>query len=246
MDRLGYIAMTGATQTMVAQAVVSNNLANASTTGFRAELVGATSAPIYGDTHASRVNVVNSGYGADFSAGAMVTTGRDLDVAVNGEGFIAVQTEEGGEAYTRAGDLYVDTFGILRNSGGHAIMGDGGPVAIPPSSSMTIGGDGTVSVVPLGQPANALAVVDRIRLVNPDTAELERGRDGLFRLKGGANAEVDAAVSIVTGALESSNVNASSALVSMIELSRLYEMQVKMIETARDDADQAAALMRMR
>jgi flagellar basal-body rod protein FlgF len=246
MDRLGYIAMTGATQTMVAQAVVSNNLANASTTGFRAELVGATSAPIYGDTHASRVNVVASGYGADFAPGALVSTGRDLDVAVNGKGFIAVQADDGSEAYTRAGDLFVDTFGILRNADGHAIMGDGGPVAIPPNNSLSIGGDGTVSVIPLGQPANALAVVDRIRLVNPDTGEMERGQDGLFRLKDGQLAEADAAVTLVTGALESSNVNAASSLVTMIELSRLYEMQVKMIETARDDADRAAALMRMR
>jgi flagellar basal-body rod protein FlgF len=246
MDRLGYIAMTGARQTMQAQAVVSNNLANASTTGFRAELVGAAAAPIYGDSHASRVNVVSAGYGADFAQGALVTTDRDLDVAINGEGFLAVQAPDGSEAYTRAGDLFIDTFGLLKTSAGHAVMGDGGPVAIPPNASLTIGADGTVSVVPLGQPSNSLAVVDRLKLVNPAGGELERGRDGLFRLADGTTAPADASVTLVTGALESSNVNAASALVDMIELSRLYEMQVKMIETARDDADRAAALMRMR
>ncbi|MFK8017259.1 MAG: flagellar basal-body rod protein FlgF [Gammaproteobacteria bacterium] len=246
MDRLGYIAMTGARQTMQAQAVVSNNLANASTTGFRAELIGATAAPIYGDTHASRVNVVSAGYGADFAHGALITTHRDLDVAINGEGFLAVQAPDGSEAYTRAGDLYVDPVGLLKTAQGHPVMGDGGPVAIPPNASLTIGGDGTVSVVPLGQGPNTLSTVDRIRLVNPDKAELERGRDGLFRLKEGAVAQADAAVTLITGALEASNVNPAAALVDMIELSRLYEMQVKMIETARDDADRSAQLMSMR
>ena len=246
MDRLGYVAMTGATHTMRAQAVVSNNLANVSTTGFRAEIVGAGSAPIYGQTHPSRVNVTTAGYGADFRPGAMVPTGRDLDVAVNGEGFLAVQTPDGDEAFTRAGDLYVDTLGMLKTASGYPVMGDGGPVAIPPNSSLTIGGDGTVSVVPLGQPTNALAVVDRLRLVNPDTGDLERGQDGLFRLKDDQVAVADAGVTLVTGMLESSNVNAAAALVDMIELSRTYEMQIKTIEAARDDADQAAQLMRMR
>lgn len=246
MDRLGYIAMTGASHTMRAQAVVSNNLANISTTGFRAELVSASSAPIYGDTFASRVNVETAGYGADFSVGAMVPTGNELDVAIKGEGFLAVSTDDGGEAYTRAGDLFVDPLGLLRTGSGQPVMGDGGPVAIPPSNSLTIGADGTVSVVPLGQPANAVAIVDRIRLVNPDTADLERGRDGLFRLREGGVAEADAGVTLVKGTLESSNVNAAASLVEMIELSRTYEMQIKSIESARADADQAAQLMRMR
>ncbi|MEM6639220.1 MAG: flagellar basal-body rod protein FlgF [Pseudomonadota bacterium] len=245
MDRLGYIAMTGATHTMRAQAVVSNNLANISTTGFRAELVAADSAPIYGDVHPSRVNVVTAGYGADFSAGAIMPTGRDLDVAINGEGFIGVQAPDGQEAYTRAGDFYIDTLGMLKTANGLPVMGDGGPVAVPPNSSLTIGADGTISVVPLGQPSNALAIVDRIRLVNPPTQELARGRDGLFRMKGGETAEADASVTLVTGSLETSNVNASAALVEMIELSRTYEMQIKTIETARDDADRAAQLMRL-
>ena len=246
MDRLGYIAMTGAHQTMQAQAVVSNNLANVSTTGFRAELIGAKAAPIYGDYYASRVNVVSSGYGADFAHGALIPTERELDVAVNGDGFIAIQSPDGSEAYTRAGNFYVDPFGLLKTAQGHPVMGDGGPVAIPPNTSLTLGGDGTVSVVPLGQGPNTLSIVDRIRLVNPDVKDLERGRDGLFRLKDGVEATADASVSLITGVLESSNVNPAAALVDMIELSRLYEMQVKMIETARDDADQSAQLMRMR
>lgn len=246
MDRLAYIAMSGAKQTMQTQAVVSNNLANANTTGFRAELIGAQSAPVYGDVHPSRVNVVSTGFGADFGGGALVNTGRELDVAVNGQGWIAVQDNDGGEAYTRAGDLYVDPFGVLRTGAGFGVMGDGGQVAIPPNGSLTIGGDGTVSVVPLGQEANTLAVIDRIKLVNPANADLERGSDGLFRLRNQDVAPADASVKLLGGALESSNVNAAKSLVDMIELSRLYEMQIKMISTARDDADRSAQLMRMR
>ena len=246
MDRLGYIAMTGARQTMQAQAVVSNNIANASTPGFRGELLGAAAAPVYGDVYASRVNVVSAGYGADFGHGPLQTTGRDLDVAINGEGWIAVQADDGSEAYTRAGDLRLDAFGLLTTGAGHAVLGEGGPIAVPPNQSFTIGRDGTISVVPLGQDPNTLAVVDRIKLVDPGNDALERGGDGLFRLRDGGDAAPAAGVSLVTGALEGSNVNAAGALVEMIELSRRYEMQVKMMATARDDADRAAQLMRMR
>ncbi|MFK8029899.1 MAG: flagellar basal-body rod protein FlgF [Gammaproteobacteria bacterium] len=246
MDRLGYIAMSGAKMSMQAQGVVSNNLANASTAGFRAELLGSTSAPIYGDVYASRVNVKSSGAGADFSTGSITSTGRHLDVAIQGEGWIAVQAADGGEAYTRAGDLKLDSLGLMTTGSGLPVIGDGGPVAVPPHSQLTIGGDGTISVVPLGQGSNTLAVVDRIKLVNPLNGDLERGKDGLFRLRGGNAAPAEAGVTIMSGTLEGSNVNAAGSLVDMIEISRLYEMQVKMITTAKDDADAAAQLMRMR
>ncbi len=246
MDILGYIAMTGAKQSMQAQGVVSNNLANASTTGFRAELLGATSAPIYGDGHASRVNVVSSGAGVDFALGSIRSTGRQLDVSVQGQGWIAVQDAEGGEAYTRAGDFKLDALGLMTTGSGLPVIGDGGPVAIPPHSQLSIGRDGTISIVPLGQPASTLAVVDRVKLVNPGNDQLERGSDGLFRKKDGSDAVAEANVALMSGTLESSNVNAAGSLVDMIEISRLYEMQVKMINAAKEDADAAAQLMRMR
>lgn len=246
MDRLGYIAMTGAKQSMLAQGVVSNNLANASTTGFRAELLGATSAPVYGDGYASRVNVVSSGAGADFSLGPIRSTGRQLDVSIQGQGWIAVQDAKGGEAYSRAGDFKLDAFGLMTTGSGLPVIGEGGPVAIPPHSQLVIGRDGTISIVPLGQASSTLAVVDRVKLVNPGNASMERGSDGLFRLADGQEAEAEASVTLMSGTLEASNVNAAGSLVDMIELSRLYEMQVKMISTAKDDADAAAQLMRMR
>lgn len=246
MDRFAYIAMTGAKQSMQAQGVVSNNLANASTTGFRAELLGAAAAPVYGDVYASRVNVVSNGAGADFALGGVRSTGRELDVAVQRDGWIAVQSPDGSEAYTRAGDLQLNSVGLMTTGSGLPVIGEGGPVAVPPHSKLTIGRDGTISIVPLGQSSNTLAVVDRIKLVNPGNEQLLRGSDGLFRLRDGGEAPAEASVRLMSGTLESSNVNAASALVDMIELSRLYEMQVKMISTAKDDADAAAQLMRMR
>ncbi|MEM7082009.1 MAG: flagellar basal body rod protein FlgF [Pseudomonadota bacterium] len=246
MDRLGYIAMTGAKHSMQAQAIVSNNLANASTTGFRAELLGSVDAPIRGDGYQSRANVINAGTGADFGYGAIRSTGRELDVAVQGQGWIAVQAPDGSEAYTRAGDLHLDAFGLMTTGRQLQVMGDGGPVAIPPHASLTVGGDGTISIVPLGQGPTTLAVVDRIKLVNPPNEDLQRGPDGLFRLKAGGVADADAEVKLLSGSLESSNVNAAQSLVDMIEISRLYEMQVKLIATAKEDADAAAQLMRMR
>lgn len=238
--------MTGAKHTMQTQAVVSNNLANASTTGFRAELIGASSAPVYGDGYASRVNVTTAGFGADFSTGSIRSTGRELDVAIQGSGWIAVQAADGGEAYTRAGDLHLDAVGIMTTGSGLPVIGEGGPVAVPPHAQLTVGRDGTVSIVPLGQSASTLAVVDRIKLVDPAHQELERGSDGLFRLRSGDDAPAEAGVALMSGMLESSNVNAASQLVDMIELSRTYEMQVKMIATAKEDADSAVQLMRIR
>lgn len=245
MDEMVYLAMTGAKQTEYAQAINSNNLANISTSGFRADLHAFSSHAIAGPGAASRVNAVVEGYGTDFNQGPLANTGRDLDIAIQGRGFIAVQAPDGSEAYTRAGDLRVNSGGLLSNGAGHLVIGDGGPVAVPPNLSLTIGKDGTVTVQPLGQGPEALVVVDRIKLADPDVARLQKGSDGLFRLPGGETAQADARVSLTSGALEQSNVNVAMTLVNMIELSRQYEMQVNAIKTAKDNADAASALMRM-
>lgn len=245
MDKMAYLAMTGAKQTEYAQAINSNNLANVSTNGFRADLHAFRSVPVAGPGAPSRVNAVTESYGTDLAHGAMMTTGRDLDVAVQGDGYIAVQAPDGSEAYTRAGDLHVNSGGLLSNGAGHLVLGDGGPLAIPPHVSLTIGTDGTVTVQPLGQGPEALAVVDRIRLVNPDPKQLAKGEDGLLHLPDGDTAPADANVKVTSGALERSNVNIAMTLVNMIELSRQYEMQVNAIKTAKENADAAAQLMRM-
>ena len=245
MDEMIFLAMTGAKQTEYAQSINSNNLANVSTTGFRADLHSFSSIPIDGPGIETRVNAVVESYGTDFSQGPIATTGVDLDIAVQGEGFIAVQAPDGTEAYTRSGDLRVEAGGLLSTGAGHLVIGDGGPVAIPPNSSLLIGGDGTISIQPIGQGPETYSIVDRIKLVNPDVASLQKGSDGLLRMADGEAAAYDAKVKIMSGALEQSNVNVAKTLVNMIELARQYEMQVNVIKTSEENADSAATLMRL-
>lgn len=243
MDHALYVAMTGAKQIMQAQAVNSHNMANVSTTGYRQDLHQFSSFPIYGLGYPTRVNAVATDAGADLSSGVLSTTGRDLDIAVNGKGFIAVQGIDGKEAYTRAGDLQVTATGVLQTAGGFPVMSDGNPISLPPASQITIGGDGTISVVPLGLSPAALSQVDRIKLVSPAQKDLIKGTDGMFRLKSGAKAPSDNTVQITAGALESSNVNMAQSLISMIELQRLYEMQIKGISTVDQNSQSAERLM---
>jgi flagellar basal-body rod protein FlgF len=245
MDRLLYVAMTGARETMQAQAVNAQNLANASTTGFRADLQSFQSLPVNGPGYASRVYGMAEGQGIDASPGPAIGTGRELDVAINGDGWIAVQGPDGNEAYTRAGDLRVDSLGLLRTGTGRPVMGNGSPIAVPPFEKIEIAGDGTITIRPLGQGPNALAVVDRIKLVNPPSSELVKGADGLIHRKGGGPAEADASVEIQVGALESSNVNTVEAMVNLIQLARQYETQVKMMQNAEENDKASAQLMRM-
>ncbi|MDJ0906011.1 MAG: flagellar basal-body rod protein FlgF [Woeseiaceae bacterium] len=245
MDKMIYTAMTGAKQTETAQAINSNNLANISTTGFRADLHAFSSVPVDGPGVESRVNAVVESYGTDMSQGAIVNTGRDLDVAIRGAGFIAVQAADGREAYTRAGNLRVEPGGLLSTGNGHLVLGDGGPLSLPPNNKLEIGRDGTISVQPLGSGPETLTIADRIRLVNPDVSRLQKGEDGLFYLPDDEVADPDAAVEITNGALENSNVNVAMTLVNMIELARQYEMQVNMIKASQENADAAAQMMRL-
>jgi flagellar basal-body rod protein FlgF len=243
MDRGLYVAMTGAKQVMQAQAVNNHNIANASTTGFRADSVAFTSEPIYGAGFASRVNAVAGDAGTDFSSGVMMNTSRPLDIAVNGKGFIAVQGADGKEAYTKAGDLQVTATGAITTATGLPVLSESGPLNVPPSTQITIGSDGTVSVVPLGLSPAAQSQVDRIKLVNPSVKDLVKGPDGLLRLKSGGKAKTDETVSVTSGELESSNVNTAQSLVNMIELQRLYEMQIKSISSTDQNEQSALRLM---
>jgi flagellar basal-body rod protein FlgF len=243
MDRGLYVAMTGAKQIMQAQAVNNHNIANISTIGFRADAVSFDSEPIYGPGYPTRVNAVAGDAGTDFSAGTMEATGRDLDIAVNGKGFIAIRGTDGKEAYTRAGDLRVTPTGAVTTASGLAVLTESGPLIIPPSTTVSIGGDGTVSVVPQGSAPFAVTQVDRIKLVNPATADLQKGEDGLLRLKNGGKAKADDSVSITSGTLESSNVNAAQSLISMIELQRLYEFQIKSINSTDQNEQSAERMM---
>jgi len=235
MDKLLYVAMTGAKETLRAQAANNHNLANASTTGFRADLSAFQSRAVAGAGYASRVYATNASTGWDDTVGPMQSTGNPLDIAIQGPGFIAVQGPDGKEAYTRAGDLHVDPSGLLMNGTGHLVLGDGGPISVPPSSSIDIGGDGTVSVIPLGQTPNTVAAVGRIKLVNPASSDLVTGTDGLLHTQSGNPAPADASVKVDSGVLEGSNVNIANSMVTMIELARNFDMQVKAIRSAEDN-----------
>lgn len=240
-----YVAMSGAKETLRAQTANSHNLANAATTGFHADLTAFMSRPVAGPGFESRVYASTTTLGWDHNAGALVATGRDLDVAVNGQGWIAVQDANGNEAYSRAGDLQIDVNGQLRNGAGHPILGDDGPMTVPASTSLLIAGDGSLSIVPVGQSSATISTVGRIKLVSPESAQLDRGEDGLFRLRDGSVAAPDAGVRIASGVLESSNVNGAAALVNMIELSRRFELQIKSIRTAEENARSATTLLRI-
>jgi flagellar basal-body rod protein FlgF len=244
MDRFLYISMTGAKETLRAQAANAHNLANASTTGFRADLTAFQTRAVAGSGYASRAYATSSTTGFDATQGALLQTGRDLDIGVQGDGWIAVQARDGREAYTRAGDLRVDPSGILMTGAGHPVLGDAGPISVPPHSSVLVGTDGTVSIVPLGQGPETTANVGRIKLVNPPLGELTRGEDGLFRMRNGGDAPADASVRVISGVLESSNVNIADAMVNMIELSRQFDLQVKAMKTAEDNAAASAQLLR--
>lgn len=245
MDKILYTAMSGAKQTMLAQAANSNNIANISTPGFRADYAQFRSMPVYGAGYPTRVFAMTENSGSDFNMGSVNATGNSLDIAVNGDGWIAVQTPDGGEAYTRAGNLHITAEGTLLTGNGFPVLGDGGPIVLQPVNRVEIGEDGTISVAALGEEGNVLNVADRIKLVNPPNRDLQKGTDGLMHLKSGDDLPADANVKVVSGMLESSNVNMAEALVNMIDLSRQFEMQVKVMRDAERNADASRELLRM-
>ncbi|MDP3539388.1 MAG: flagellar basal body rod protein FlgF [Azonexus sp.] len=243
MDRLIYTAMTGAKHVFMQQAGTANNLANASTIGFKAQEHRFRAVPVLGGEMPTRAFVVDASVSDVMDEGPLMFTGRNLDVAVNGRGWLVVQLPDGSEAYTRAGSLDVDVTGLLQTKSGYTVAGDGGPINIPPDNRIEIAPDGTVSIVPtFGTPNNANAI-GRIKLVNPPETNMVRGADGLFRMRDGQPAPGDQRVRLASGTLEGSNVNVSDAMVNLISLSRQFEMQIKMLQTADTNAQRADQLL---
>jgi flagellar basal-body rod protein FlgF len=243
MDRLIYTVSTGAKHILDQQATTSHNLANAATTGFRAQIDAFRAVPVIGDGMPTRAFVVDSTVGSDFSAGAIQQTGRDLDVAVQGKGWIAVETDNGGEAYTRQGNLKLSENGVLQTQDGRNVVGEGGPISVPPDATVAISKDGTVSAIANNTTPKTTTVLGRIKLVNPPEDTLERGDDGLFRLRGGGTADADGNVTVVGGALEGSNVNVVDSMVNMISLARQFEMHMNLLKNAENNANKASQLL---
>ncbi|RJG09872.1 flagellar basal body rod protein FlgF [Pseudomonas cavernicola] len=245
MDKMLYVSMTGASQNTLAQRAHANNLANISTNGFRRDFEQARSMQVFGESFPSRVYAMSERPGTDFTPGTLQETGYGMDVAISGDGWLAVQAPDGGEAYVRTASLKIDALGQLRAGNGLPVMGNGGPIAVPPEQKVEIGQDGTITVRALGEAPNVLAEVDRLKLVNPDLKQMEKGADGMIRFKGQGPVQADTNVRVTSGFLETSNVNAVEEMTAILSLSRQFELQVKMMRTAEDDASAMARVLQL-
>ena len=245
MDKLIYSSLSAMRAAMARQTMTANNLANINTAGFRAEMSSSTALWLKGDGLDSRATNSGEVASADMSEGTITESGRPLDIAVQGKDtLLAVQSREGEEAYTRRGDLQVSDSGLLTTGDGAPVLGDGGPITLPPYDKLTIAGDGTISIVPQGGDPAQLQVVDRLKLVAINNVPIAKGLDGLFRPRSGGTLAADPQAAVRQGAVEGSNVNASATLIDMIEASRDWDMQVKMMSAAQDIDKASAELMR--
>ncbi|MFZ6862489.1 flagellar basal body rod protein FlgF [Undibacterium sp. Ji67W] len=243
MDRLVYTAMTGASHILEQQATASHNLANATSTGFRAQFDSFRAVPVIGGSLPTRAFVVDSTVGSNFTPGPLQTTGRALDVAIQGKGWLVVEKPDGSEGLTRNGSLKLDENGVLQTQNGLSVLGEGGPITLPPGTPITIGKDGTISSIPSGSAPNSIQVIGRLKLVDPPEANLVRGDDGFFKTKDGAPTDASETVSVASNMLESSNVSVVDSMVTMINLGRQFEMQMKLITNAENNATKATQIL---
>lgn len=243
MDRLMYVVANGTQQVMAAQTVNLNNLANSNTAGFRADLVQFDSESVGEGGLDTRIYPVAKPNQSDFKFGSINETGRDLDIAIKTDGWITVEGMGGKEAYTRAGNLSIDGNGMLVTASGKFVLGEGGPISVPPAQNVEISSDGSISILPLGQGPEALAQVDRLKLVNPEKTDIGKGEDGLFYRLDGGESESDSEVKIVSGALEGSNVDLVTAFIGIMDLARAYETEIKMMKVDEDISDSSAQIM---
>lgn len=243
MDRLIYTAMTAAKHTLEQQTSVANNMANAATTGFRAQIDNFRAVPVPGKGLPTRTQVVDETLAADFTQGAIKTTGRNLDIAIDGQGWLAVQAADGSEAYTRAGSLKINPNGILQTQAGKTVIGDNGPITIANDAPIMIGKDGTVSTLVPGVSPAVIEIVGRLKLVNPPADTLKRGDDGLFRTVSKQPAPLDPNVTVASESLEDSNVNVVETMVKMISLSRQFDTQMEMLKNAESNAVKASQIL---
>jgi flagellar basal-body rod protein FlgF len=245
MDKLVYTALSGLRGHMSAQAAIANNIANASTIGYRADKVQFDSLQLTGPALETRMPSTERVIDADRTAGAFVSTGRKLDVAMTGDGWLAVQGSDGEEAYTRRGDLQISESGLLTTGDGMPVMGNGGPITIPPNQGVSFAVDGSVLIVPVGGTADNPTLVDRLKLVSPKGTDTVKGLDNLLHVKGGGTLPDDLNATVHTGMLEQSNVNLTQALVDMIENQRSYEVQARLLTTTKDMDEGGSSLLRL-
>ncbi|WP_017672637.1 flagellar basal body rod protein FlgF [Blastomonas sp. AAP53] len=245
MDKMIHINLKAMQGIMNRQTAIANNMANADTTGFRAEIVNARALYVHGGGLDSRVSTSEAVVGADMKGGTVETTGGALDIALNGDALLAVQAADGAEAYTRRGDLMVTDSGLLTTGDGHPVLGQGGPITLPAADKIMVAANGAISIIPQGGDPAQPVEVGLLKLVSPQGSEIKKGRDNLFRVPGDGALPEDPDATVTPGALEGSNVNMTEALVDMIEASRAWETQVKMLTSAQEMDDSGASIMRM-
>ncbi len=245
MDRLIYTSLTAMRGSMARQTAVANNLANAQTPGFRADIAEAQSIWLDGQSLDTRAMASEEVVNADMRGGTVMATGRDLDIALSGDALLAVQSIDGEESYTRRGDLQMGDSGLLTTGDGHPVLGSQGPVTLPPADSISIDSQGRIWIVPRGGDASQPQQADQLKLVSPVGSDIAKGMDGLFRVKGGGTLPGDPDAHLTTRSLEGSNVSTTQALVDMIEASRTWDTQLKLIGDARDLDAASADLMRL-
>lgn len=245
MDRLIYTSLTAMRGAQARQAATANNLANAQTPGFRGDIAEAQALWVRGDGLASRAVASEEVIGADMRAGVVTATGRELDVAMQGDALLVIQADNGEEAYTRRGDLQLSQSGLLTNGEGQPVMGSQGPITLPPADKIMIDSDGRISIIPVGGDPSQPQDVDRLRLVSASGSKIIKGMDGLFRNKAGGILPDDPQARVITGHIEGSNVSATATLVQMIEASRSWDTQLKLISSARDMDSATTDLMRL-
>ena len=243
MDRMIYTAMTGLKHILEQQATNSHNLANVSSSGFRAQIDSFRAVPVQGDGLPTRAFVVDATVGTDFTPGVIQTTNRELDVAIPDNGWFTVTRPDGTEAYTRNGSLKISENGLLQTTSGLSVMGDGGPITVPPDVSISIGKDGTISSTSNNTMPGPATILGRLKLVNPPDSTLVRGEDGLFSASDGSTIPADASVALVSGALEGSNVNVVDSMVNMINLARQFDIQMKLLQNTENNANKAGQLL---
>ena len=243
MDRLIYTAYSGLAASTVQTRVIASNMANAQTTGFRAELLAASPTAIAGTGLPARTMTQAAVRGASTAQGDIVGTGNPLDVALTGDTMLAVTASDGTEAYTRRGDLSVDAQGTLVNGEALPVLSDTGPITVPPGAKLKISPDGTVLATDPAQADAPPQPIGRIKLASTTGSAIDKGLDGLFRVVGGGVLPTDDAARLVSGSLEKSNVNPTRVLVDMVEAQRLFEMRSKVVATAKDNDERSAQLM---
>jgi len=245
MDRLIYTAVSGMSASMIRQRMIASNMANAQTIGFRAEIMESTPVTIEGQQLEIRALNRSEVRGASMREGTMVQTGRPLDIAMQGDTMLTVQAPDGGEGYTRRGDLSISPTGVLQNGDGLTVMGDNGPITVPLGSNVSISPDGAVLAANPAAPDQPAVEVARIKIANWRGSKIEKDLANLFRVPGGGVLPADENAKVMTGTLEQSNVAPTEVLVEMVEQQRLFDIRAKMISTARDLDEGGASLMRI-